>query len=543
MAITHIRVALPLAIVTVCALAVRLTGLGTQELWLDEAFNYQLTRRGDWLALLLKENNPPLYPLLLRAWMAFFGAHEYALRSLSALFSVLFVVAIYQAGREAASARAGLWAAAFSAVAPLHIYYAQEARAYSLLMLLLCLAYTALMRASRYGKRREWVLFAVYASLALYTHYFAIFGLLATFAVVLTYRQAGTLDWRRYGMAMVAVVLSLSIWVALSMMYGIHVEGAHQWIEDVWRQTPPTLALAKSLVVLGIGSERDFVPIFLKQFSVIVLPQRIRWTGIASLAFLAAIFAAQWRDKALQISGPQKFALAALLLVPLLALYVLSLWRPFYVVGRYDVIAFPAYALMIGVGLAKLESIPRWGRLTSAVAVLPLAIVIATTLWLYYRSPSVHFGPSARATADMLQREASPDDFILFTGARHAAVLYYLERDGFSCRLGICAHQGTKRAFQYGVVPNDAGDVVFDLDRMDRTRYFADDIRIDIRRYASTARSLWLVIGTRMGERESRRGHDLVIEELNAAGLQRVGARSSRVLDIVFMRQSASSAR
>ena len=82
------------------------------------------------------EQTPPLYFMLARGWIHVFGSGEVGLRSLSALFGTATVPVVYLAGAAMRSRRAGLIAAAFTALSPLTIWYSQEARNYALLLFL-----------------------------------------------------------------------------------------------------------------------------------------------------------------------------------------------------------------------------------------------------------------------------------------------------------------------------------------------------------------------------------------------------------------------
>ena len=103
--------------------------------------------------LLLESNHPPVYFMLAHWWMRVFGPTEDSLvwigRALPALLGVISVPAIYFLGKFAFSSRlVGQCAAAMMAVSPYGIYLAQEARHYTLGILLViaslfCLALAA----------------------------------------------------------------------------------------------------------------------------------------------------------------------------------------------------------------------------------------------------------------------------------------------------------------------------------------------------------------------------------------------------------------
>jgi mannosyltransferase len=127
------------------------------------------------------ESAPPLYYALAWVWTQVAGNGEWGLRSLSAFAGVATIPVAYLVGRELRGARAGALAAALVAVNPMLLWYSQEARAYSLLGLFCALSLLFCVRALRgeRGEKRDFVLWGVFSALALATHYFAVFPLLA----------------------------------------------------------------------------------------------------------------------------------------------------------------------------------------------------------------------------------------------------------------------------------------------------------------------------------------------------------------------------
>jgi hypothetical protein len=161
----------PLAALTIAAAILRFATIDVQSYWFDEALTAKLVGMpfGDMFSSIPDtELTPPLYYVVAWPWVQVLGTHELALRSLSALFGIALVPVVYLVGRELVSRRAGLVAAALVAFNPLLVWYSQEARPYSLLVLLCALSMLFCAR------RRVW-LWALFAALALLTHYFAAF--------------------------------------------------------------------------------------------------------------------------------------------------------------------------------------------------------------------------------------------------------------------------------------------------------------------------------------------------------------------------------
>ncbi|MEA2613752.1 MAG: mannosyltransferase, partial [Chloroflexota bacterium] len=149
-----------------------------QSYWFDEGLTANLVGMpfGDMLSALPDiELTPPLYYVVAWPWLHVVGSHEAALRSLSAIFGIAVVPLAYLAGRELVSRAAGLAGAALVAFNPLLIWYSQEARPYSLLVLLSVLSLLFFARALQRRTARDLWLWALMASLALLTHYFAAF--------------------------------------------------------------------------------------------------------------------------------------------------------------------------------------------------------------------------------------------------------------------------------------------------------------------------------------------------------------------------------
>lgn len=194
------------AVVLALGIFFRVTHVGQKLYWHDEVytsvrtlgytgdeieaalFTGQLTTPQDWLryqqrdpergwddtlyALSTHPEHPPLYYLLLRGWIGLFGTAIAAIRSLSVVFGLLCFPALYWLCRELFTERVGPVALALWAVSPVHVLYAQEARPYSLWMLLTLLLTAALLRVLRQGNRAGWVAYGVVLAVSAYTSLF-----------------------------------------------------------------------------------------------------------------------------------------------------------------------------------------------------------------------------------------------------------------------------------------------------------------------------------------------------------------------------------
>ncbi len=182
------REGLAVLLLTAAGAALRFATLGRQSYWYDEAVTASLLDgslpdvvRG----IVETESTPPLYYLLGWGWVQVFGSDEWQLRSLSALVGTLVVPVAYVAGRIVATTRVGLAAAALAAVSPVLVWYSQEARAYALLALLGGLSFVVFALARSDPSSRILISWAVVSTLAMATHYFAVFLIVAEAALLL----------------------------------------------------------------------------------------------------------------------------------------------------------------------------------------------------------------------------------------------------------------------------------------------------------------------------------------------------------------------
>lgn len=129
-----------------------------------------------------QDTHPPLYFLLIHFTRLLFGESDFAYRYPSLLAGVLTVPLLFQFGRRLMNEKAGLLAAFLATINPLQLWYAQEARMYTLLLLLTAAASFALWRALAGGSLRRWFLiYLFFATLSFLTHYTAIFLIAAHF--------------------------------------------------------------------------------------------------------------------------------------------------------------------------------------------------------------------------------------------------------------------------------------------------------------------------------------------------------------------------
>ena len=240
------RWAFGLTIILVLSAGLRFYDLGARDIWIDEANGVLIAQQppAELIAGLRLDSNPPLYYLLLKAWMAVCGDSEAAVRGLSAVCGLALVGAVALIGRRMASAEVGLLAAALLACSPIQIVYSQQARMYVLLALLALLATYWLWRAITTRPARFVAAYGITLLAALYTHNCALY-LLPAHAIVVWWSGALRRQPWRWVVCGAGVAAGYAPWVPV-LLGQLANPAQYCWFAPVWQQLGWLGALLKT---------------------------------------------------------------------------------------------------------------------------------------------------------------------------------------------------------------------------------------------------------------------------------------------------------
>jgi uncharacterized membrane protein len=152
------------AVILIVAFFLRLYRLGFHDLWYDEVYSVIISKKfwQDW--------NPPFYFALLNYWIRIFGTSEFSLRLPSLIFSVAGIPFIFLLGKHLFNEKVGISASLIMSLSPFHLWYAQEARPYSLSILLGLVSTYFLYRALIEEKVKFWFYFVLFSVLGVYSN-------------------------------------------------------------------------------------------------------------------------------------------------------------------------------------------------------------------------------------------------------------------------------------------------------------------------------------------------------------------------------------
>jgi mannosyltransferase len=387
-----------LGLVLLVAAGVRFHALGASSLWIDEAASVTLANM-PWSRFLRTlweyEANMALYYLLLRGWIHL-GTSEAVLRSLSAILGVAGVAALYFLGRRLLSARAGLLAAALLAVHMLHVWGSQEARTYSLVVLLVVLSthlFVNAVQSPRDG--RLWSAYVAVSALSVYAHLFAVLVIGAQWLAL------GRRRWHEVGTRHLLIVASaLGVLLApMGLFVLLHDQGQLAWIRYFFNGG----FIAFSLLILS-----GFNPM------------------VVILVLIALVRAARTTDRDDEEAWGSRL-LAVWLIFPIGLVLLVSLVKPVFFF-RYFAISVPAILLLVAAELTRplaASKLRRALRIVVIVVTLALSSVVTNG---YYKGAHDWAGDWRGATEHILGNAREGDAVVFDVTAGLDAFRYYQSR-------------------------------------------------------------------------------------------------------------------
>ncbi|MGA8491004.1 MAG: glycosyltransferase family 39 protein [Terriglobales bacterium] len=318
-----------LALITAVAACLRLHSLAVKSFWFDEGVSVAIARL-DWYnfarILSRREANMSLYYFLLHFWLHL-GGSEFFVRSLSVLFAIASIPVIYLLGRRLFDSRVGLVAAALLAVNAYHVQYSQDARSYSLMVLLCLLSSLYFLKCLNQPSRRNRVAYVICSTLAVYAQFFSLLLVIAQWLSLkmLDQKQVprqSKKDWRWIAL----LVSPILLFVATTGT------GPLRWVQR------PGL---KDLWVFGLHLTGNGGPLLL----------------LACVAACVAALLPAWPTHKLGRvpwdAWRYRFLLSWLVL-PTAFILALSLIKPLFV-PRYFIFCLPALLLLVACGIARLR--------------------------------------------------------------------------------------------------------------------------------------------------------------------------------------------
>jgi 4-amino-4-deoxy-L-arabinose transferase-like glycosyltransferase len=374
-----------LASMMVLGFALRLFNLDATGLWMDELHSVIGSDPGKTVSQVIeycKQDQPPLFFLMLHGWFKIFPYEDFSGQALVAITGSLGIIAIYFAGKEWKNINVGLIAAFLATINYFHVDASRQIRFYPLVFLLSTLSFLFFLRIFKRRKTTDFILYAIFTSALLNTHYFGLVVFASQFLIFLT-----IIFWKGTDVRFVISSLAAGVIVGLSFLH---------WIPVV-------------ISDLGISE-------FHAQKLDWYFPARFHWVYFrdivtalvcAVLAFLAirdfwfSFIRKQTTQEQIVLAGWLAFGFG----IPL----VYSLLRMPMLEYKYTFITLPAVFLLMAMGLDSLQS--KKVKLT-VVAVLFISFHVNALFLkpIYLAKPTEQWREVAKAAL-----ETDGEDQVVFT--------------------------------------------------------------------------------------------------------------------------------
>jgi mannosyltransferase len=404
---------------TALGAVLRVFEVGAESLWIDEITTLDIvsTVPTHELFTFVPQYQPhfPTYYVLLDLWTEFIGTHPAVVRAPAVIFGILSVPLLVRLGSRLFDRPTGFLAGGLLAISSFQLAHAQEARMYTLVVLLTIVSTEWLVRALNGAGRRTALGYVVAASVLTYTHPMAGLAVLAqAFAVGVLHRDrvVELLGGRAVGILVAGGVVALPL---AAFVFETFLSGIDLTFTDF-------SGVAIGETVLAFFGEWPYPAVAVSVACAVVLFAAIGGRDLRS----------NWRT-ALTVS---------LAVVPLGVLLVASYLVTSFLWPRYAIVAAPAWYVLVGRGLRNV-ALPAAGSLRSSVvdgttgltvarraAVVALAVtLVAGTVGgtvAYHTTPDREQWDEA---GDLLDRRASDDAVVLVSECiTRRAVVRYTDR-------------------------------------------------------------------------------------------------------------------
>lgn len=412
--ITRQQTIVALSLIVGLAIVLRFVHLGRESYWYDEMIMVRLaqTNWGELTGELVSTGRPPLYVVLARAWAGVFGTSEAGARSFSAVLGILSVPLLYGVGEKLFSRPVGLIAALILTLSSFQVFYAQEFRYYSLVLLLALLCMLFFLRGLESGRVLDFVLHGIFGALLFYTHILAVLLLVAPGLYFL-------LRWRRFKALQGKWVLSQAVAVLVALPWllpelikqvrALSAPTAGTFAAGSWVLVPPLYAPIRTMMNFLILARQYMPPAIMVAGFVVLL------AGVAAFMVVKGwrVWVAHLRElfgelPAFLREAGDGLLLSVLWLVgPILLVFLGSRVLSSFYVDRYMITAAPALYLLVAVAIVYVREV-----VPLPVALAVLGIWLGGALYLYYVEP---VKDQWQETAAFVEANAQAGDVLAFS--------------------------------------------------------------------------------------------------------------------------------
>jgi uncharacterized membrane protein len=380
----------------------RIYSLGNESLWLDEGYSIRFADLNLLQIFTNRENNPPLYFIILHWWTGFFGDSEFSVRMPSFIFGFLSIFMIYKVGNVIFHKKnIGILSSFLLAISAFHIAFSQEARTFSLCAFLALLSIWFFLKLL---KKKSPVILTGYILSSVLLMYSHIYGLFIIFShnvffisMLLLSKEPFKINTKLWILIQGVLILLFCPWIP------IFIDQIYFVKSGFWIEAPDINIIKSTFLSYSQGSKiLMYMYIFLSIFSIISYETDIGEFKPVNL--FKSIESYQWK---ISLSNTAMiYFLYLWLLIPIVLPIIISrLSSPIYHI-KYTIPALPAFYLLVSKGITNIRN----KYIKTAVICFTIAFS-AQAIWWYHTT--IH-KEQWRDAVGYIDTNARTDDLLLF---------------------------------------------------------------------------------------------------------------------------------
>ena len=406
--------------------SLRFYNLAEESLWIDEIEGSILIAKQPITYLLNPDVDTTVstYHIISHYWMQIFGQSEFSIRFPALIFGVLSIFMIYKLGKVLFNLEIGLLSALILAISPFHIHYSQEARPYSLLMVLSLIStyYFVKFIKSHHEKNfrgkfnslshkilsflKNKKIIGIYIAstlIGIYTHYFIFFLLIFHNIYFFIYNIKNKYLVKNWLISQSIILLIFSLYnpfFSKHIIWGLN--GGFTYIDQYFSWFSIIKTLHIFILDYSFFNSNYCIPCFRVNIFIIFL------VGIVSLSLIflgiKSLFTYKKNVKEVIYKNEKLIFLILYLLIPLVTLYAISFIIPLFQT-RYVIYSSAPLYILISIGISGFK------KRSKISLVFILIFLFSFVLFGYYKDVTKE---QWREASDFIDKYSKENDVIVY---------------------------------------------------------------------------------------------------------------------------------
>ena len=362
--------------------------------------------------------SPPLDYIVLHFFLHF-GISDFIVRLPSAIFGILSIILIYYVAKTLFGPKEGLISAFLLAISPMHIFYSQETRMYSLFVFLSLFSLLFFIKAINEDSVLAWIGFIISTALNIYTHYFAFFVILIYIFFIITMAYKNRCNFTENNMFSKSSCKNVLLHFVSSVLiiFLLYIPQIHTFLMQT--------SSLKGILPYGLPATLYFFEIVLYKMGPWNIPGLVVYIGFFVIG-LSYIFKNRHKN--------QMMLLIFWMFIPILISFIITYIKGPMTTYRNLIFILPIFLILISEGIMnishslneKIQSVRRYNLNNNTIIVLILILIIIftftnTNIYNLYNFQN----KGDKDTGIYLTTHVKSNDFIVVFGQQNSEFEYY----------------------------------------------------------------------------------------------------------------------